>query len=798
MKREKLIRRTAVILAISILMSSLLFLLGAGLLTVYRRRHVDYDVDEQLFLSAKGGNITRYFSDSTGRCELSGYIPVEIESISDAPNRKLWYSYGDIGDNLKGAFISAEDRKFFSHHGVDILRTARALLNSVFKFEPTFGASTITQQVVKNISGDSEITFQRKLSEILRALHIEAGHSKEEIFEMYMNIVPMSDNMAGVGIASNVYFGKEPSELSISEAATLVGITNAPTRYNPRTSPEKCKEKRDKVIFSMYDSGFITEEEYKMAKSEPLEILESDNLENAANSWFIETVASDVTRDLAVQLGLSESAAALLVASGGLSIFTTENPDVQETLESYFENLNNFPSKTADGLNYGMVVVDSKTGNLLGIVGGVGEKRANRLLNYATVPHTPGSALKPLALYAPIIDSGRGSWASVFDDVPVSFDENQRQFPYNYPNVYDGLTTLKDALRLSKNTVAVRLCEMLGKEEIYYNLKTKFGFDSLIRSEILNDGSRLTDLAISPLALGQLTYGVTLRKLTEAYTVFPSYGVLNKGRSYIAVYDNKGELILDNNASSERIFSDSSAKIMNMMLSEVTGSGTAKAIKLKNQVQTAGKTGTSGDDKDRLFVGYTPYITAGIWCGYERGDKSIGAVSKSHITIWDEVMSRIHERILDKERPIEKFSKDGLVRAAYCKDSGKLYSAECMLDARGCRMEYGYFRPSDVPRERCDIHIVCEYDSLTGGIASPGCPGEDRKLVALLDINWRSFPKEIIITDAEYVYRRVSDGDRLGDSYDVPYFIYTIDDGVYVGRSKGKKQFNSECYLHND
>lgn len=797
MKKEKIIRRTAAVLAVAVAASALFLLGGALFLNIYKVGRVDYELDEALFSAAKGGNITRYFADAEGSCTLSTYKPVEIQSFSEAENRKIWYSYGDIGDNLKNAFISAEDRKFFSHHGVDFIRSARALANCIFKFEPTFGASTITQQVVKNISGDSEVTVTRKLTEIIRALHIEELHTKEEIFEMYMNIVPMSENLAGVGTASSVYFGKEPSELTHAEAATLVGITNAPTRYNPYLNPIACLEKRNKVLFSMYDAGYITEDEYRLAALEPLGIRERRDVSSETNSWFIEAVASDVTRDLVEKLGLSESAATFLVASGGLSIYTTESPFVQSTLEEYFENLNNFPKKTADGLNYGMVVLDSQSANLLGIVGSVGTKSANKLLNYATAQHTPGSALKPLALYAPLIDTGKITWASIFDDVPVSFDENKREYPRNYPARYDGLTSVKDALRLSKNTVAVRLYEMLGNEEIYHNLKRSFGFDTLIRSGYTNDGRIVTDLAPSPLALGQLSYGVSLRRLSEAYTVFPSYGVLHKGRSYIAVYDNQGKLLIDNSESSERIFSESGAKIMNLMLSEVTKSGTAKAIKLKNMVATAGKTGTSGDDKDRIFVGYTPYYTAGIWCGYEMSDRAIGAVPKSHISIWDEIMQKIHGELPDSALKNAAFSTEGLVRAPYCKDSGKLYGCDCMLDARGGRMEYGYFRPEDVPRERCDIHVVCQYDTLTGAVANGGCAHEDVKPVALLDIDWRAFPKEIIITDAEYVYRRV-DGDKpLGDSYDIPYFIYTIEDGVFVGRSKNKKQYNSECYLHN-
>ena len=797
---NKRIKHFWLVFASCILIVSTVFILGILGIYLYVGGDNNFSLDETLFLSAKNSNITKFYYDAS--YGTGAYSPKELCSLMPSENKKVWYSYDEIGDNLKAAFISVEDRRFFKHHGVDVKRTAFALVNYFMHIKPKFGGSTITQQVIKNISGDDEQTIKRKLSEIVRATHIEYSHTKEEIFEVYLNIVPMSEGISGVGYASEYYFGKKPDTLTAAEAATLVGITNAPSRYNPYINPKACIEKRNKVLYSMLECGIIGEEEYRASIESELSVINTHRDNNSINSWFVETVCDDISRDLADKKGISQSVARLLIMNGGLNVYTTVNPKIQAILEEYFENKGNFPKDVDAGLNYSMVITDSKNGNLLGIVGGVGKKAGNRLLNYALTPHTPGSSLKPLALYAPLINKGRINWATVFDDVPITFNKSSSgeyiEYPKNYPQIYDGLTTVSDALRLSKNTVAVRLYNILGKENIFSSLYDDFGFDTLVSSKRFDNGKTVTDKDVSPLALGQLTYGVSLRKLTEAYTVFPSEGTLSKGRSYVAVYDEDGELILENTASEKRVYTRECSRIMNRLLMRVTDSGTAKIITLGNTVDTAGKTGTSGNDKDRVFIGYTPYYTAGIWCGYVGNEKSIGRQSVSHLEIWDDVMKKIHEERLGNEENTESFSVSGLQYLPYCKDSGGLYTDRCMYDVRSVRLEYGYFTSDNKPNKICDKHVVCLYDNVTGAVAVKGCPKENLTLIALLDIPDRAFPISVNITDAEFVWRRVEDGTRLGDSYDIPYYIYTLEEGEYAGISKGKKQYNSSCYLHDD
>ncbi len=799
--------KVLIILSCILLLSISAFMLFGIIFTViYANKNIDSEKDELMFNLAKGSTVTEYYvDDGADAYLLSEYEPVLMSSIVLGENKKKWVEIESVPENLINGFLAMEDRKFYSHSGVDLRRTLYAVANSVFHFKKTFGASTITQQVIKNISGDNEVTLKRKYNEIIRAEKIEKTHSKNEIFEVYLNIIPFGENITGVSFASKAYFNKNVSQLSLSEAATLVGITNAPTKYNPHINYDACIKKRNDVLYAMLDYGVISKGEYDEAISEPLVVTPIQKSNTETNSWFIETVNEDVISAISEKFDMSRTAAESLLYNGGFKIYTTENPSVQSTLESFFENTKKFPKEINNGLDYSMVICDSVSGNLVGIVGSVGEKNGNRLLNLATCPHAPGSALKPIALYAPLINSGRINWASVFDDIPLEFNKkgnNYIEFPKNYPNVYDGLTTVKDALRLSKNTVAVRLYNMLGAENIYKSLKQDYGFDTLVRVAYDSNGNILTDLAMSPLALGQLTYGVSLRRLTEAYTVFPKEGVYSEGRSFIAVFDENGKILIDNSPKEKELFTKECARVMNQLLMNVTNNGTASKITLKNSVDTAGKTGTSGEGKDRLFIGYTPYYTAGIWCGYRNSDMSVGSVYPSHLKIWDEVMKDIHNELLysKADGEIKNFSKQGLIKKEFCIDSGGLLTETCKKDPRGTRSEYGYFIKKSVPTFKCDRHVICKYDVFSEGIASKNCPPDCVDDIALLRIDGRHFPKEIIISDADYVYFDfdIDEKREMPESYDLPYYYNYIEDGDYVGRGRKKKQFNSYCFVHDE
>ena len=754
-------------------------------LFVYNK--INFEADERLFESALTFNSTTFYADKKTSEE---YNPVQIE-MSGAI-RKMHYSLEEISPYIKEGFVAVEDKIFYEHPGVDFKRTVLAVANYFLKRDKVFGASTITQQVVKNISGDNQKKISRKLAEILRAFHIEENYTKEEILEVYLNVIPMSENIYGVGAASRAYFGKEPTQLSIAEAATLIGITNAPSAYNPYKNCETCKQKRNIVLSVMYNDGIINNDEYIKAKNEPLSVIPRESREDRFDSWFVETVIEEGSCDLAKKFNISFSAARIMLLGGGFDVYTTMDIRVQEILNEYFENAENFPSEIGEGLNYAMTITDSISGDLVAVMGSVGKKNGDRLLNHATTPHIPGSVIKPIALYAPLLDEGKINWSTVFDDVPVSFretDDGYREYPRNSPTVYDGLTTVKDALRYSKNTVAVRLCNLMGTNNVFNNLKKNFGFDTLVENE-----GGLTDIAVSPMALGQLSRGVSLLKLTEGYSIFPSDGISKNARSYLKIVDHKGETVIDNKKIENRIIKESTARIMNQMLMTVTEDGTAGSLEIKKYVQVAGKTGTSGNNRDKLFIGYTPYYVAGIWCGYNSGDKSVVGLSKGHLAVWDEIMSEIHNDIeIDNQR---EFSTEGLLHLPYCMDSGEQYTETCMYDPRGNRMELGYFTEDNKPHSKCSRHIMCFYDSVTKCIACPSCPKENLVGVALISVSDRSFPKEIEVTDAEFVYRDTSGYIRVPDDCNLPYFYYSIPTGEYVGVSGRKKQFNCGCHIH--
>jgi len=750
-------------------------------LIVFVYKGINFEADERLFEGSRGFGSTTFYAEEDGEW-------VSVETSGNI--RKLYCSLDDISHYVVDGFLAVEDKIFYEHKGIDIKRTLMAATNYITKKNKVFGASTITQQVVKNISGDNQISLKRKLEEIIRAIHIERNYSKEEILEVYLNVIPMSDNIYGIAAASRTYFGHEPNELSPEEAATLIGITNAPTAYSPYRNPNACIRKRNIVLSVMHNDGVIDDEEYYLALEKPLSVIPKEEQDDRFDSWFVERVIGEASYDISRKYNITVSAAEMMILGGGYKIYTTMNTRVQKILENYFENNENFSKEVESGLNYAMTVTDSENGSLVGIVGRVGKKEGNKLLNHALVNHIPGSVLKPIALYAPLLDKKQINWATVFDDVPVSFyseGENYREYPKNSPDVYDGLTTVNDAISYSKNTIAVKLCNKMEAKNVFKLLKENFGFDSLAERE-----GNITDIALAPMALGQLSRGVSLLKLTESFSVFPGEGVLREAVSYYKIIDYNNKVLLEKSPQKKSVFDVATTRIMNQMLMNVTEYGTAKSITLKTKVNTAGKTGTSGGSKEKMFVGYTPYYTAGIWCGYDGSDKSVSG--QSHLKVWDDIMLAIHDGVLE-EKPRE-FSTEGLYYLPYCKDSGGEYCEKCMYDPRGNRMEWGYFSEDNRPQGECSRHVKLLYDTETKGIACQGCSNDSLTYVSLIYIHDRSFPKEITITDAEYVCRDIDRYIPYPIDYALPYFYYSIPEGVYVGRSKGKKQFNSGCYIH--
>ncbi|MBQ8175382.1 MAG: transglycosylase domain-containing protein [Clostridia bacterium] len=773
----------------------------------YVYNHIDYTADEALFEMAKGERTTKIYynggDNASFRVQVkpsvlpSGYHPVEWEEQRIVGREGgVFCTYEDIPQNLKDAFVAIEDKRFFSHEGVDWWRTGKAALNYLLHFDGRFGGSSITQQLIKNISADNELTASRKIREICRAIHLEKNHSKEEILELYMNIIPMSQGCVGVGAAAEIYFGKSVGELTLAESATVAAVTNSPVRYDPVNNPENNQKRRDLILSEMRKQGMIDEEECLAAQGVPVEVNSSNKDSAKIYSWYTETVIADVVTDLSREYGLSRTAAEQMVFGGGLSIYTQMNKDAQQYLENFFSDYENFPTALRGGLCMSMVITDPQTGDLLALVGGVGKKTENRILNYATAAlRAPGSAIKPLSVYAPALEEGLVTWGSVFDDVPVTFSKTSGGYtawPHNFPAVYSGLTDLRAAVAHSKNTVAVRILERLGKELSFSYLSGKLGLTTLVRSREGASGGRVTDLASAPLALGQLTDGVSLRALTNAYGALANTGVYNSSRSYSVVLDRHGNVLLSNRQTGKRVFSGETAYLTTELLRGVTEEGTASAVTLKKIVPVAAKTGTSGNTCDKWLVGYTPYAVAGIWCGYEDGVTPVpNEEAKTHISVWDQVMHGLHNgRLLSEKRRTRVFeTPHSIVRVAYCRDSGLLPCEACRADPRGERIVYGYFVKGSEPKRVCDRHVLVEYDEIGGGIATDKCPEDNIKEIGLLQKNERNFPADVFVSDSQYEYIPTDEEKDLPGEVDVHHG---------TSRASDDGAFNRPCPLEHE
>lgn len=752
----------------------LLVLLIAGIIVgcafaIYVSDHIDPTVDETLLFTITEEQTTKlYYYDFTDRNARIG-TPVELveERIYGTEN-SLWASIDEIPDDLENAFIAIEDKRFRTHDGVDWRRTGGAVLNFFIGFdESSYGGSTITQQLIKNATGNDDATIQRKVQEILCALNLEKSMEKDQILELYLNIVPLSQSCIGVRAAAQTYFDKELDDLTLAECAALAAITKYPTKYDPIQNPEHNKKRRGDVLYEMKEQKLITEEEYNVAIDEELVLAvdtESDETvadSNDVNSWYIDTVIMDVREDLMEKYNISSQMASNMINSGGLNIYMLVDPKVQSVMEEVYLDDSNFPSNSGGiPAESAMAIVDPNTGDLLGVVGARGEKRGNLILNYATqTQRAPGSAIKPIAVYGPAMEEGVITYGSVYDDTPLWFNGNT-PYPRNYPYQYRGLTTINSAIERSVNTVAMKVLEDLTLDVSFDYMKNRLGFDYLIDYAEKEDGTSYTDKGLAALSLGQLNYGVTVRDMAAAYTVFPSGGVYYEANSYLKVTDSVGNIILSNERNAGSIvFSEQTSYIMTMMMQNVMNNGTGKDVTLRKKIDTAGKTGTAGNDYDRWFVGFTPYYIGAVWYGYSY-PKSLNNIQPNPSSIvFDTVMTKLHEDIFAEAqangealKSFEDNKPADIVEVTYCKDSGKLISEACRLDPRGSRAETGYFAAYNRPVEYCDRHVVFSYDTATGAYTNSDTASESIRRIARVRVEGRDNVGKINVWDRAYVF----------------------------------------------
>ena len=665
-----------------------------------------------------GINSTLYYKDSRGQYR-------ELRTLHGDENR-VWVEYNDIPENLINATVAIEDQRYWNHPGVDWRRTAKAIL-LMFTGQDIQGGSTITQQLIKNVTTYDDTTVKRKVVEIFTALECTKKYNKETILEWYLNYIYLGRNCDGVYTASYKYFGKPLSELTVAECASLISITNNPSLYDPYTHPENNERRKNLVLRAMYEQEYLTREEYDEAKAQEL-VFTSKAVDSPAGtdtsdvySWYEEQVITDVTNDLAAHLGVDPSVAYNMVLSGDLSIYTCVNPKLQSIVENIYENTGNFPWPSANGqqLQSAITLIDNQTGDVVAMVGQVGEKTGNRWRNNATAAaRQPGSSFKPLAVYAPAIELGLITPLTPVDDYPYQL-LNDKPYPVNSGNAkYAGMTSVFTAVTKSTNTVAYRIIsDLLTPVESFKFVESRFHID-------LKDADASAPAAMS---MGGLTGGVNTRDMAEAFRVFPNQGIYTPSRTYTHVVNSDGEVILENRQESKVAVKASTAYYMNTMLTNVVTAGTGYEARVNNMT-IAGKTGSTTSDYDRWFAGYSPYYTAVVWTGYGSPERVRSSGRNPAALTFSKVMTQVHAGLANKEF----FQPNDLVYVSYCKDSGLKAAAACKSDPRGSRVAGMYVFKEDAPTAYCEYHSSqqsAQICSVSGELVSSYCPSECKMTV---------------------------------------------------------------------
>lgn len=778
--RDRILRIVLIFLITGFVLSALL-IAGTGM---YLSRRFASELPQDFFTMSSAGISPKLycyrFSDRENR--IGERQELSLGAVSEAESAHL--DAVDLPKRLSDAFVAIEDKRFYTHHGVDWLRTAAAAVNTVFPSADRFGGSTITQQLIKNVTGENEITWQRKLREIFYALDLERRMDKSEILEWYLNIVPFSDGCIGIVSAADHYYSKSPSELTLAECASLAAIINSPSYYNPIRHPQNNLDRRNLILMQMAEQGMISAAERDDAMCAPLSVsVRAPSSENTVRSWYTDMVIEDVISDLMATYGWSRTAASQAFWNGGFQVDIAMDIEIQKTVEEYYRTALDMP-RDANGISAqsACMVLDPKTGDILGVAGAVGQKNGDLMQNFATqTKRSPGSAIKPLTVYAPALELGRIDWSTVYDDTPVSFLENSA-WPGNADGRYRGLTDIADAIARSTNTVAVRVLQDLGTETAFRWGKEYFGLQSLRKDDSADD------CGLAALALGQLNYGVTLRELTAAYTVFADGGQYHGFRSYYRVTDRDGKIILANPDRSTSVISEGNAAIMTKLLQGVVQYGTSSGISLADHVECAGKTGTTTADGDRWFIGYTPELLCGIWCGFEYPQP----LRERNLAtgIWDRIMTALSDR---QNGNVRFECPNTVIRVSYCRDSGALLSDACRNDPRGNREKTGYFLCGTEPKDFCQCHIFCDYDAVCGGVSHGNCDPSHLKKVGLIQVI-RHFPIRIFVEDAQYVYYLPPETIQPNPSEQQPYFAASLTDAC--GISNSEKQYNRSCTEH--
>uniref|UniRef100_UPI0040292302 transglycosylase domain-containing protein n=1 Tax=Lachnospira sp. TaxID=2049031 RepID=UPI0040292302 len=618
----------------------------------------------------------------------------EIQMLSTSGSNRISVDIEDVPLQLQHAFVAIEDERFYEHNGIDIKGIARAAYITLSNGDLSQGASTLTQQLLKNnvFNAYNETTIEkikRKVQEQYLAVKLETYMNKQEILEDYLNTINLGNGYYGIQAASNGYFGKDVSELTLSECAVIASITQNPTKLNPVKNPDYNQERQQKVLRNMLSQGYIDEDEYEEALADDVyarvESLDIATSSTSTYSYYVDTLIDELIEDLKTQKGYTESQATNLIYKGGLQIYSTQDSNMQSIADSVVNNPSYYPSSTEFSISYALSVKDSSgkvsyythygmlnwykneygdpdfsltqtnedtakayverykdhivgeddivlseshtfsiqpqisfslmdqhTGYVKVLVGGRGDKTGNRTLNRATgTTRQPGSAIKPLAAYGPALDMGAITLATAIDDAPYYYSSSSQLVTNFTKGEYRGLMSVREALMLSQNVPAVKVLTQITPQA-GFNYLEKFGLSTLVSAKNAVNGSH--DV-VQSLALGGMTYGVKNIDMTAAYAAIANKGTYIRPIYYTKVYDNNGNLLIDNSTAETReVLKPTTAWLLTSALQSVVNEGTALAARLDNQ-PVAGKTGTTQNETDKWFCAFTPYYTSSIWIG---------------------------------------------------------------------------------------------------------------------------------------------------------------------------------------
>lgn len=705
-----------------------------------------------------------------------------LQKLSAPTANRMSVSIDKIPLDMQHAIVAIEDERFYEHNGIDVRGILRAFVNGVsrgFKFNE--GASTLTQQLLKNNvftnwTNEGKIErFIRKFQEQYLALQLEASltaegmDTKSVILENYLNTINLSAGTYGVQAAAQRYFGKNSQDLTLSECAVLAAIPQNPYAFNPINHPEKNAERRKKVLKNMLEQGYITQEEHDEALADNVyeRIKETDSSQQTATpySYFTDELTSQLINDFQTELGYTKVQAQNALYSGGLSIYTTQDPDIQSIMDEEYQNEENFPSNTQLGLDWAltvtkadgttqnyskemmrlyfrdqvddqfdllfeteedaracveqykeailndgdsivaerisfspqpqssMVIIDQHTGYVKGIVGGRGKKTASLTLNRATDTYRqPGSTFKPLAVYGPAINDLSLTLADTYVDQGITYEDTNRPVKNAYSG-YRGTMTIRDAIKVSCNTIAIQAFRDLTPR-VGYNYLKRMGFEEVTDHKVIN--GQVFDDAREPTALGGITTGVSTLELTAAYAAIANKGTYIKPVFYTKVLDHNGNILLDNEPETEQVFRDSTAYLLTSAMESVVNEegGTGGDLRLDN-MPVAGKTGTTSATRDVWFAGFTPYYTCAVWAGSDTNELLVDECKSFHKTLWKKIMGRIHSELPSADFEIPS----NVQQATICSESG-------LLAGLGCSTRTEYFESSTIPTTRCTQHYV--------------------------------------------------------------------------------------------